>query len=587
LDGSVLKRLFVIVAVGLVAGGLAVVILSALYSNSRAVHNIMSPAAFGVTSVVIFFLAFGITVLVLALTFVSRDEWAELLASGNEAAAKEAKGRSRSKAGDGVRLAVKEEDKTSPLVSEQMRLGTATAAAANPGAVPTPAPKPTQTWTGARRDEPQDLSARPAPYQAPAPAAMPKLEPMDVAKNEAAKLLELSIAALPGFGLKVDDRTRLGCALYLAGAAEAVAEKHKLKEGEALSVIESCIDLLNGGPPFAEAFAKDYLQHLKNKDNAAIFGAGRGAIMTATGAPQAPATDGQPSIDLGDLGQPSAEGASMPAAKFDAPPPTGDILAQPEPPPAPPVPSLPGLAMALDVWLGDDPTSSAQAGEAVLIAEMETPPKPEAQDTTSLNRIEVSRRVMRRALRTTGGIAIKQSWGGIVASFPQSADAILAAAEMMRGASEHTALYPLESVVLKIGVATDRVGAKDRTIPPAAELASRFLRHAKSGEIIADRITCMAGGELGKAAKDRGTLALAGVAKPIQIATVEWRNRFPTGKAQGAPGQAGASQTPQTQQQASGNGGTIRALASQSFHGPAHGRPAPGASSSSTPGLKK
>ena len=587
-----LKRLFGIVAVGFVAGGLAVMILSTLYSSSRAVHNIMSPAAYGVTSVVIFFLAFGITVLVLALTFISRDEWAEVLASSNESAdaAKTAKGHGKSKSSEEPRLAVKEADKTSPLVSEQMRLGTATAAATNPSAVPTPPTKPTQAWTGARRDEPPDLSAKPAPYVPPAAVPEVKLEPMDVAKNEAAKLLELSIAGLPGFGLKVDDRTRLGCALYLAGAAEAVAEKHKLKEGEALSVIESCIDLLNGGPAFVGGFAKEYLQHLKDKDNAAIFGAGRAAIMAGASVDQVPAPGALPQVDLGGLEPPPSDGSGMPASKFDAPPPTGDILAQPEPPaesppPAPAVPSLPGLAIALDAWLGDDPASSMQAGEAVLIAEMEAPPKPEAQDTTSLNRIEVSRRVMRRALRTTGGIALKQSWGGLVASFPQSADAILAAAEMMRGASEHTALFPLESVVLKIGVATDRAGNRDRTAPPAAELASRLLRHAKSGEIVADRITCMAGGELGKAAKDRGTLALAGVAKPIQIAIVEWRNRFPAAKATASPGQpSGAQAQPQAQ---AANAGTIKSLAAQSFHGTAQGRAATSAPSPSAPGPKK
>jgi len=339
-------------------------------------------------------------------------------------------------------------------------------------------------------------------------------------------------------------------------------------------VVESCIDLLGGGPTFSEAFAKQYLEQLKIKDNAAIFGAGRSAIQSPVQA-SAPEARPEAAIDLGDFPESGASQVEPATGK------TADVLAQPEPPPpAPPVPSLPGLAIALDAWLGDDPSSSAQAGEAVLVAEMEAPPKPEAQDTTSLNRMEVSRRVMRRALRTTGGIALKQSWGGIIASFPQSTDAISAAAEMQRAASEHTALYPLEQVVLKIGVATDRVGQRDRTIPPATELATRFLRHAKGGEIIADRITCLAGGELGKAAKDRGTLALAGVAKPIQISIVEWRNRIPpaapqTGKAS-APVQAGAGAPRQTIGQAQSGAaqapGTIRNLASQSFQsGPGGG----------------
>lgn len=571
-----LKRLIVISVVGLVVGVLAVAILSALYANSRSVHSIMTPAAYGVTSVVVFFLAFGITVLVLALTFISRDEWADLLASGNEAAKPEPR-RSAMRSSEDFEPDAPEETKPAKAAApaQASRLGTATAAKTNPKAVPPPPPKPAQTWTGARRDDPQDLSAGPPPHQPRPPDKPAKVAPMDVAKTEAAKLLELSIAGLANFGLKVDDRTRLGCALFLAGAAEAMAEKHKLKEGEALSVIESGIDLLNGGPGFAESFAKEYLQHLKNKDNAAIFGAGRTAATAPGPQPTAPGSQ-EIAIDLGDLGLTPTTSPAPGAAPTPANPPTADVLAQPEPPPPPPPgPSLPALAIALDVWLGDDPNSSAQAGESVLVAEMEAPPPQEAQDTTSLNRMEVSRRVLRRALRTTGGIALKQGWGGIVASFPQSADAIAAAAEMQRGASEHTALYPLESVVLKIGVATDRTSQRDRSMPPAVELAARFLRHAKSGEIIADRVTCMAGGELGKAAKDRGTLALAGVVRPIQIATIDWRGHYLVSQGGAKPGAAGAQQAASTPaagaQQVAGaaaSAPTIRSLANQGFHAP-------------------
>ena len=570
-----LKRLLVIALVGLVAGVIAVAIMSALYSNSRAIHNVMSPAAYGVTSVVVFFLAFGITVLVLALTFVSRDEWADLLATGNETSGKAQSAR-RSKAPTRADFEPEQPDaeETKPAAAPASKLGTPTAAAANPKAVPPTPPKPAQNWTGKRRDDPQDLGSSPPPMT-PMPHKAPKVEPIDAAKTDASKLMDLSIVGLSHFGLKVDDRTRLGCALFLAGAAEALAEKHKLKEGEALSVVESCADLLGGGPEFSEAFAKQYLEHLKNKDHAAIFGAGRSAILN----PGEPAvTETKPEIAI-DLGAFQESGASkVDPTKADA----ADVLAQsdapPPPPPAPAVPSLPGLAIALDAWLGDDPAAEAQAGEAILVAEMEAPPKPEAQDTTSLNRMEVGRRVMRRALRTTGGIALKQSWGGIIASFPQASDAISAAAEMQRAASEHTALYPLEQVVLKIGVATDRAGQRDRSMPPATELAGRFLRHAKSGEIIADRLSCMSGGELGKAAKDRGTLALAGVVRPIQIATVDWRKGILTGAVGGnrvtaqpgqpaqptAPAPAAAPVAAQTD--------TIRSLAGQSFHGAA--RPA-------------
>lgn len=408
-----LKRLLVIALVGLVVGVLAVAILSALYTNSRAVHNVMSPAAYGVTSVVVFFLAFGITVLVLALTFVSRDEWADLLATGNDKPGAGTAQPRRSSAPEADDFEPEEPAKSGAKTPAQAtsKLGTATAAATNPKAVPTPQPKPAQSWTGTRRDDPQNLGTAPPPMASVAPKP-PSVEPIDAAKNDAAKMMELSIAGLGNFGLKIDDRTRLGCALYLAGAAEALAEKHALKEGEALSVVESCIDLLGGGPTFSEAFAKQYLEQLKNKDNAAIFGAGRSAIQNPVQA-SVPEARPEAAIDLGDFPESGASQVEPATGK------TADVLAQPElPPPAPPVPSLPGLAIALDAWLGDDPSSSAQAGEAVLVAEMEAPPKPEAQDTTSLNRMEVSRRVMRRALRTTGGIALKQSWGGIVASFP-------------------------------------------------------------------------------------------------------------------------------------------------------------------------
>ncbi|MBM3555175.1 MAG: hypothetical protein FJX47_06435, partial [Alphaproteobacteria bacterium] len=465
------KRLLLVVVLSLVIAALLTMVLAAIYSQSRAMHELMSPRAFSLVAIAAFILTLLLSGFILSMSMTTREDWSALFAT--ESGGNAAPGPAR----PGQKPARPVAEKETPGVT----LATATAAQANPGAVPTAAAA-SATGTPIREEAPDLTRTRPHEVPVAAPKA---LGPADAAKSESAVLVEKSLAGLKAFGLTIDDKTRLGAALFLAGAAEALAEKHRLPSRQALSTVESGIDLLGGEATFAEDFGKIYVELVKKPENAAVFGAGRKAVLEP---PPPPSPDE------------ASQGEAAPAVSF-------------------------ALALALDEWLGDSdkPTLAEGSEETILIAETDgiaptDPPKPK-----DLARIEGCRRILRRAMRIHGGIALKTNINGMVASFPRPGDALSASAEMMQGAAESAKFSPDGAVQFRIGIASARPAARDKTLPPAEDLAQRFARHAKPGEIIADRPSCLGAGELGRGARDRGTLALGGVARPITLMIIDWK----------------------------------------------------------------
>jgi class 3 adenylate cyclase len=140
--------------------------------------------------------------------------------------------------------------------------------------------------------------------------------------------------------------------------------------------------------------------------------------------------------------------------------------------------------------------------------------------------------VVRNALRTSGGLEIKHTGDGIMASFSSVARAVECSIEIQRAIADHVAERADEGLRVKIGLAAgEPVTEGDDLFGAAVQLAARLCDHADADGILVSapvRDLCI-GKNLGFV--EHGELNLRGFDEPVRAYTVHWN----TDPLRGAP----------------------------------------------------
>jgi class 3 adenylate cyclase len=133
--------------------------------------------------------------------------------------------------------------------------------------------------------------------------------------------------------------------------------------------------------------------------------------------------------------------------------------------------------------------------------------------------------IVRDALRTSGGLEIKHTGDGIMASFTSVARAVECSIGIQRKVAEHIAEQPNEALKVRIGLAAgEPVTEGDDLFGAAVQLAARLCDQAGANGILvsaAVRDLCI-GKNFGF--MELGELNLRGFDEPMRAYTVHWSN---------------------------------------------------------------
>jgi len=145
-------------------------------------------------------------------------------------------------------------------------------------------------------------------------------------------------------------------------------------------------------------------------------------------------------------------------------------------------------------------------------------------DAATVGILRLHNSIIRERLAATGGIEVKHTGDGIMASFASIARAVECTITIQRAFDDHARSDPATAVRLRIGLSAGEPVEDSRDLFGAAvNLAARACARAEAGQILATSVVkelC-----IGKQFdfRDRGVIALKGFSEPVQMYEVAWR----------------------------------------------------------------
>jgi class 3 adenylate cyclase len=136
--------------------------------------------------------------------------------------------------------------------------------------------------------------------------------------------------------------------------------------------------------------------------------------------------------------------------------------------------------------------------------------------------------IVREALAAHGGAEIKHTGDGIMASFPSASRALECAVAIQRAVEarnkEQGAGNKEDELRMRIGLnAGEPVAEEQDLFGTAVQLARRICDKAEGGEILASDVVRQLTAGKGFLFSDRGEAALRGIAEPVRLFAVRWR----------------------------------------------------------------
>ena len=131
-------------------------------------------------------------------------------------------------------------------------------------------------------------------------------------------------------------------------------------------------------------------------------------------------------------------------------------------------------------------------------------------------------RIVREALESHGGSAIKHTGDGIMASFPSATWALECAIAMQRAFAAHNESAD-EPIRVRIGLnAGEPVAEEEDLFGTAVNMAARVAAYAKGGEILVSDVVRQLVAGKGFLFSDRGDVVLRGFEDPVRLYEVRW-----------------------------------------------------------------
>ncbi|MEG3618447.1 adenylate/guanylate cyclase domain-containing protein [Magnetovibrio sp. PR-2] len=313
-----------------------------------------------------------------------------------------------------------------------------------------------------------------------------------------------AVGKLPPERKKLDNYNRFGVNLFLAGAAESLGGARNLDGDSIAEILASSLGVMGLKEEHAQAFAKRYEDYLlQDARYMEMFQSGR-----------------QTMIKHLDGDKTALEALNTSLHEWNKP-------KEPEDP-----------EKEVVVMFTDIVGSTAMTHEKGNLAAQEV--------------VRAHNRVVRDALGKTGGLEIKHTGDGIMASFEKVTDSLLATQQMQMMIEMHNQQNPDIPLKVKIGINAGRVVMEEKDLyGVTVQMAARIVDKAKADQIfVSDTVYGMAKGGSWRFVK-RGPFYLKGIDGPAYLQECVWDDKIDIAQVQAAA-EAERSQLEQAYTAASG-----------------------------------
>ncbi len=299
-------------------------------------------------------------------------------------------------------------------------------------------------------------------------------------------------------GGKLSAYNQFGCDLFLAGAAEAYAERKTMPEKNR-EIMAAVIRAAGRGNDRASQFAEKHENYLLEPRYLDMFRAGREAmtIFMKDEDLRAKAASGELSKE------------DEAALGHDA---EGDI----------------GMFLenALDHWNSKADDKKQQGGTvAVMFTAILGAFSEATGDEATQRMVHAHNRIVRENLRRYGGTEVKQTNDGIMASFPVASNAVQAAVDIQKSAKLHTSATPDTPLHLKIGInAGEPIAENNDLFGTPVQLAARVMAYAGQDQIAVSKLVYDLCTGKGLKFKDLGEAEFKGFAEKMPVYEAQWRD---------------------------------------------------------------
>jgi adenylate cyclase len=299
-------------------------------------------------------------------------------------------------------------------------------------------------------------------------------------------------------GGKLSTFNQFGCDLFLAGAAEAYAERKEMA-GRNKEIMAAVIRAAGRGNDRAAQFADKHENYLLEPRYLDMFRAGREAmsIYLKDEELRTKAASGELSEeDEASLGS-DAE---------------GDI----------------GMFLenALDHWNSKGNEKKQQGGTvAVMFTSIIGAFSESTGDENTAKLLHAHNRIVRESLRMHGGTEVKQTNDGIMASFPVASEAVQAAVEIQKSAKVHSGVNQDLPLHVKIGInAGEPIAENNDLFGTPVQMAARVMAFAGQDQIAVSKLVFDLCTGKGLKFKDLGAAEFKGFAEKVPVYEAQWRD---------------------------------------------------------------
>lgn len=299
-------------------------------------------------------------------------------------------------------------------------------------------------------------------------------------------------------GGKLSAYNQFGCDLFLAGAAEAYAERRAMPEKNK-DIMAAVIRAAGRGNDRASQFADKHENYLLEPRYLDMFRAGREAmtIFMKDEDLRAKAASGELSKE------------DEAALGHDA---EGDI----------------GMFLenALDHWNSKAEDKKQQGGTvAVMFTAILGAFSEATGDEATQRMVHAHNRIVRENLRRYGGNEVKQTNDGIMASFPVASNAVQAAVDIQKSAKLHTSATPDTPLHVKIGInAGEPIAENNDLFGTPVQLAARVMAYAGQDQIAVSKLVFDLCQGKGLKFKELGEAEFKGFAEKMPVYEAQWRD---------------------------------------------------------------
>ena len=287
-----------------------------------------------------------------------------------------------------------------------------------------------------------------------------------------------AVSKLPAERKKLDNYNRFGVNLFLAGAAESLGGARNLDSESISEILASSLGVMGLKEEHAKAFANRYEDYLlQDARYMAMFQTGRQTMTNHL--------DGNAE---------AIEELNTALHEWNKP-------KEPEDP-----------EKEVVVMFTDIVGSTAMTHEKGNLAAQEV--------------VRAHNRVVRDALGKTGGMEIKHTGDGIMASFEKVTDSLLATQQMQMMIGMHNQQNPDIPLKVKIGINAGRVVMEEKDLyGVTVQMAARIVDKAKADQIfVSDTVYGMAKGGNWRFVK-RGPFYLKGIDGPAYLQEYVWNDK--------------------------------------------------------------